>query len=108
VLTAGSVAAESQRVKFSVTAESTRWARGDSTTLSLVYINQQNTPVVEKVENVTISGTTITFEAVFPYGKGTFGNGLTIAAVTNSTGPFASPDAVAQDTLFGPGLIEIN
>ena len=30
------------------------------------------------------------------------------AAVTKSAGPFADADAVAADTIFGPGLIEIN
>jgi hypothetical protein len=34
-------------------------------------------------------------------------NGLTIAAVTNGAGPFATADAVAQASIFGPGLIEI-
>jgi hypothetical protein len=35
-------------------------------------------------------------------------NGLTIAAVTNSAGPFESASEVAAATLFGPGLIEVN
>jgi hypothetical protein len=34
--------------------------------------------------------------------------GLTIAAVTNSTGPFANATEVAGATLYGPGLIEVN
>ncbi len=35
-------------------------------------------------------------------------NGLTIAVITNSAGPFSSADEVAAATLFGPGLVEIN
>jgi len=89
----------------------------DYSGLSLVYINQQNLPVVEKISGATTSktqdGTTIvTFNAPFPFDNDShgalFGNGLTLAAVTNSTGPFASANAVAQHTVFGPGLIEIN
>lgn len=58
--------------------------------------------------NTKVDGTTVTFEAAFPFSTGTFGNGLSIAAVTNSTGPFSTTDDVAKVTLFGPGLIEIH
>jgi hypothetical protein len=75
--------------------------------LSVVYINQQNLPVVEPITNVAIEDTTITFDAEFPFDQFLM-NGLTIAAVTKTAGPFASADAVAKDTIFGPGLIEIN
>jgi hypothetical protein len=108
VLTTPDVIINSQTVSFTVTADTTNWPSGNSTPLSLVYINQQNTPVVQKIENIKVDGTTITFDAAFPFNAGTFGNGLTIAAVTKTSGPFTSADAVAQDTLFGPGLIEIN
>ena len=108
VLTAGNVAAETKRVQFSVSTESSGWPSDNSSCLSVVYINQQNTPIVEKLENVVVSGTEITFDANFPYDAGTFGNGLTIAALTNSTGPFDSEHDVALAAIFGPGLIEIN
>jgi hypothetical protein len=75
--------------------------------LSVVYINQQNLPVVEPITNVAIEGDTVTFDAEFPFDQFLM-NGLTIAAVTNTAGPFASADAVAKATIFGPGLIEIN
>jgi hypothetical protein len=75
--------------------------------LSVVYINQQNLPVVEPITNVYIQGNTVTFDAQFPFDQFLM-NGLTIAAVTKTAGPFASADAVAKDTIFGPGLIEIN
>jgi hypothetical protein len=75
--------------------------------LSVVYINQQNLPVVEPITNVAIEENTVTFDAEFPFDQFLM-NGLTIAAVTKTAGPFASADAVAKDTIFGPGLIEIN
>lgn len=75
--------------------------------LSLVYINQQNVPVVEPLQNVNADSAGVTFQASFP-AYTDFLEGLTIAAVTKSAGPFASADAVAAATLFGPGLIEIN
>jgi hypothetical protein len=74
---------------------------------ALVYINQQNTPIVEKFQNVKQSGSVITFEATFPYTENLM-NGLTIAAVTFNQGPFANAQQVANSTVFGPGLIEIN
>lgn len=86
----------------------------DDKELWLVFINQQNTPVVTAIEKVQDSEDgIITVEAIFPinnptYGDGTFGNGLTIAALTTNPGPFASADEVAKVALFGPGLIEIN
>ena len=75
--------------------------------LFVTYINQQNVPVSEPIEDVTFSDGAIHFKALFP-GQSQFLNGLTIAAVTTSDGPFTSPDDVADVTLFGPGLIEIN
>ena len=48
-----------------------------------------------------------TFEALFPYDQFEM-NGLTIAVLTNSAGPFADVDAVAAATVAGPALIEVN
>lgn len=76
--------------------------------LFLTYINQQNAPFSVEIGTKTdkISGPT-NFKASFP-GKTKDLNGLTIAALTKSKGPFASPDDVADDALFGPALIEVN
>ena len=74
--------------------------------LSLVYINQQNTPIVVPLQNVKTRGDQVTFSANFPYQQNLM-DGLTIAAVTNSAGQFASVGAVANATLFGPGVIEV-
>jgi hypothetical protein len=108
VLTTADVAIETKKIQFQVDATTVGWPSGNAAPLSLVYINQQNTPVVETIENVTVDGTTVTFEAAFQFQKGTFGNGLTIAALTKTSGPFTSADDVAAATLFGPGLIEVN
>jgi hypothetical protein len=78
----------------------------DVSSLSLVYINQQNLPIVEPLKDVQTNGDTVTFKAFFPWSKFIM-NGLTISAVTNSAGPFQSADEVAAATLFGPGLIEV-
>ncbi len=79
----------------------------DWTKAGLVYINQQNTPVVEQLQGISTSGSTITFTANFPYTANEM-NGLTIAAVTFNQGPFANNQAVANATLFAPAFIEIN
>lgn len=105
----------SQTLEFSVElpagAQPASW-KSDYSGLSVTYVNQQNLPVVEPIKNARKNGNTLTFEALFPFDEKTrgalFGNGLTIAAVTNSTGPFATVDLVAAATVFGPGLIELN
>lgn len=96
------IQAKSQDLEFSFTNNGS-----DTSSISLVYINQQNVPVVEKVKDLSVDGDKVTFKAFFPFDNFIM-NGLTIAAVTDSAGPFASADEVADATLFGPGLIEIN
>jgi len=81
--------------------------RSDYSGIQLTYINQQNAPTIEKLQNVRLSGNTITFDALFPFNQATFGNGLTIAAITDAIA-FTDVDAIANATHFGPGLIEIN
>lgn len=97
------IQAKTQNLQFQFTTTSAANYAG----LSLVYINQQNLPVVEPLLSPTQSGNTISFSAAFPYDQFEM-NGLTIAAVVQGSGPFASADAVAQATVAGPGLIEIN
>ena len=107
-VTTSPVQAQTQTLNFMVTTTSQAQAEiGTFGGYSLVYINQQNIPVVERLTNIAVSGKTVSFSAQFPYDEFLM-NGLTIAAVTNTTGPFANADAVAAVTLFGPGLIEIN
>ncbi|KAL9112954.1 MAG: hypothetical protein Q9227_002819 [Pyrenula ochraceoflavens] len=87
-----------QSLKFTLTAVGGA-AVSDCTPLWVVYINQQNTPVVKKLSSHC--------EAEFPYDQFEM-NGLTLAAVTDCAGPFANADAVAAAALFGPALIEVN
>jgi hypothetical protein len=100
----GTPSAASTSIQFSFSASHA--GTSDWTKLSLVYINQQNLPVVEALQSVSVNGDTVTFTANFPFAQFEM-NGLTIAAVTNGAGPFATADAVAQASIFGPGLIEI-
>ena len=107
-VTTSPVEAQTQTLSFMVTTSSQTQANaGVFANYGLVYINQQNLPIVEPLTNIVVSGATVTFSAQFPYDQFLM-NGLTIAAVTNNTGPFTSADTVASATLFGPGLIEIN
>ncbi|KAJ9603685.1 hypothetical protein H2200_011871 [Cladophialophora chaetospira] len=94
------IAAANQILTFSIERSS---AQG----LSLVFINQQNLPIVQAISNATTSNGVTTFQANFPFTSNNL-NGLTIAAVTNSSGPFINANDVANKTLFGPGLIYPN
>ena len=77
-------------------------------TNSIVYLSGQNVPVTVPISAVTPTNGTYHFKASFPFDAG-FANGLTIAALVKGAGQkFASNDAVAAATLYGPGLIELN
>lgn len=76
------------------------------TGMYLTYINQQNVPFSVEIEDQKFTGDAVEFTAYFPGGD-LLMNGLTIAAVTQGSN-FSSVDDVADNTLFGPGLIEIN
>jgi hypothetical protein len=111
------VLAQDQNLQFSFDVNSLKNAKlnntanitpsYDWTKTSLVYISQQNTPIVEPFQNVQVSGTVVTFEVAFPY-TANFLNGLTIAAVTLGNGPFASAQDVANAAIFAPAFIEVN
>ena len=74
---------------------------------SIVYLSGQNLPLTVPISAVTESAGLYHFNASFPFESG-FANGLTIAALVKGAGQtFASNDAVAADTLYGPGLIEV-
>jgi hypothetical protein len=75
--------------------------------LKLVYINQQNVPIVQDFTVKSTVGSTVTIESIFPYNEHEL-NGLTIAAITKGAGPFVNAQAVADATLSGPGLIIVN
>ena len=74
---------------------------------SIVYLSGQNLPLTVPCHTgVEPDGTTLV-TADFPFDAG-FSNGLTIAALVNGKGNFATPDAVAAATVYGPGLIEVD
>lgn len=74
---------------------------------SIVYLSGQNVPLTVPISAVREFAGMYHFEASFPFESG-FANGLTIAALVKGAGKtFASNDAVAADTVYGPGLIEV-
>lgn len=75
--------------------------------LWLTYINQQNLPIVEPIRVISRDGKEVKAEALFPFDDNEM-NGLTIAAVTKTDGPFTDASSVAKWTLAGPGLIIVN
>lgn len=79
----------------------------EESTLWIVYINQQNLPIVEPLTVLSNEEHEIVAEALFPYEAHEM-NGLTIAAVTTTEGPFPDASSVAKATVAGPGLIIIN
>ena len=96
-----------QTLRFKLTALPAQTV-GACNSMSLVYINQQNTPVVKPLTDAKPSSDkTPACEAEFPYEQYEM-NGLTLAAVTPSAGPFANADAVAAVANYGPALIEVN
>jgi hypothetical protein len=80
----------------------------DTTGLKVVYINQQNLPIVEDFTVVKTEGSTVTIEANFPYDENEL-NGLTIAALAETgASNFSTAQAVADATKFGPAVIIVN
>ncbi|QSZ30503.1 hypothetical protein DSL72_000057 [Monilinia vaccinii-corymbosi] len=81
--------------------------------LSLVYVNQQNKPVVQAWESIGLQADqrTVVATARFPFDAGAAdgapGNGLTLAALAVGDG-FADIAEVSEKAVFGPALIEVN
>lgn len=86
--------------------QSSDYSKFDWSVLTLQYINQQNKPITEKLQNVKVQGSKVTFNAQFPFVKNLM-NGLTLGAVTIGSG-FDTAVQVANATLFAPALIEVN
>lgn len=101
-----SIQAVDQQLSFSFRNGNNSGGSSGTQGLNLVYINQQNLPVVQPLQSVATSGDTTTFTANFPYTANMM-NGLTIAVLVQGAGPFASADAVANATVYGPAIIEI-
>lgn len=100
-----SIKAADQQLSFSFQNKNNTGS-GSTQGLNLVYINQQNLPVVQPLQGTTTSGNTTTFTANFPYTANMM-NGLTIAVLVQGSGSFTSADAVANATVYGPAIIEI-
>lgn len=100
------ISADTAALQFSVN-KSAIAGDFDHNNMGLVYINQQNKPVIEKLQNTNVNGDTFTFEAAFPV-KENLMYGLTVAALTRENGDFESADDVAFKTIAGPGLIEVD
>ncbi|KKA17899.1 hypothetical protein T310_8164 [Rasamsonia emersonii CBS 393.64] len=100
--------AKTEPIQFSFeTTDTTKNMEG----LKLVYVNQQNLPIVEDFTVVKTEGSTVTIEATFPYDENEL-NGLTITTVvegaSGSGSNFTDAQAVADATKFGPALIIVN
>ncbi|KAJ5355914.1 hypothetical protein N7517_010523 [Penicillium concentricum] len=78
----------------------------DEDALWVTYINQQNMPIVEPLHIISKEKGTLIAKALFPYEAYEM-NGLTIAAVTTTEGPFPNAYSVAKETLAGPALFII-
>jgi len=86
--------------------QSSDYSKFDWSVLTLQYINQQNKPIPEKLQNVKVQGSKVTFNAQFPFVENLL-NGLTLAAVTIGSG-FDTAVQVSNASLFAPALIEVN
>lgn len=95
---------ETARIRFSYATET---YCTDNGTLFAVFINQQNPPVVEAIMVDGFANGTVTAKALFPYSENEM-NGLTIMTLTNSSGPFKDPAAVARFTQYGPAFFIVN
>jgi hypothetical protein len=92
---------------FSATGQYSQYANNYQS-LSLVFINQQNVPVVATINGATVDHAgNVNFSAKFPFSQFLM-NGLTIAVVVEGQGPFASITDVVAAAKFGPSLIEVN
>ncbi|KAF2091240.1 putative sexual development protein [Saccharata proteae CBS 121410] len=76
--------------------------------LSLVLINGQNVPIVEQPKNVKQMGDgVVQFDADFLFQTDLL-FGLTIAVLTDTKDGLTDVDKVADATVFGPALIEVD
>ncbi|KAI2480280.1 Late sexual development protein [Pyrenophora tritici-repentis] len=96
---------ETQKLKFSFSMEHA--GMFEVAQLKLVLINGQNMPVVRGLEDVKMVDNRVVFEGEFPFDEFVM-DGLTIAAITMGKDTFANANEVAQQTVFGPGIIEVN
>jgi hypothetical protein len=82
-----------------------KYVGGKGDGLFATYLTGQQLPVSEPVQNVRWEGSTVTFDAFFPYADNLM-DGLSIAALTTAKG-FAGPDELPAATLAAPALIQV-
>lgn len=104
-------AAKTQNIEFQVQLGG-QYPSADSLQqqgLKVVYINQQNLPIVEDFTVVSTQGNTVTLQALFPYDQNEL-NGLTIALLskTSNSSSFADAVAASNAAVFGPAFIVNN
>ena len=99
------VTEDTATLEFEVPASSQVSAESNA----IAYLSGQNLPVTVPISNVRAGGDGKThFEAEFPFKSAGFARGLTIAALVKGKGPFTTNKEVADVTINGPGLIEVN
>lgn len=82
--------------------------RVDAATNQVAYISGLSFPYIVAITDAEYEDDVTRFKAEFPFDLG-FNNGLTIAAVINKTdAEFEASTDVANDTVYGPALIEVD
>jgi hypothetical protein len=77
--------------------------------LKLAYINMQNVPLTMDLLDVSVENNRVSFNVLFPFDQGTFGNSLTIALIVSADANFTTAVTVTKAaTVIGPALIQVN
>ena len=93
-----------QTVRFSFT----RTPDIEEKNLKLVYISQQNLPIVEDFKVVRGNASDVIIQADFPFAKNLL-NGFTIAVLAEGNATtLTTADVASANAKFGPALITVN
>jgi len=71
------------------------------------YLSGQNAPQPANIYAVESGSQSSTFKAMFPFASAGFAKGLTVAAVVKK-GKYTTAAEVAANTIYGPGIIEVD
>jgi hypothetical protein len=83
--------------------------KSDWSGLKLAYINMQNVPLPMDLLDVSVEYNKVSFNVLFPFDQGTFGNSLTIALIVSADANFTNAVTVTKaPTVIGPALIQVN
>lgn len=104
------VAPQDQTLTFSANLAgveaAAKFVGGDGSGLFVTYLSGQLLPISEPVTNVRWDGSSVTFDALFPFTENIM-YALTIASLTTSD-TVVDPDDLPGVTLAAPGLIQVN